>query len=343
MTTLTFTHTIYQEGPLAQALTAFQENQKKARISYEESKRQIEAEEAANKEKLIEKAKERFGTLWHIMSPYIVKSYLTWEKEIIIHFQMPEVSPFQLTQQLDGYARIEFPFTTLDNTFFDARHPVTESEFARALALGHQDWLKKQADYQAAKERYAQKLAYADAFCEYEREYESTLARNQMGLALLQEEYTTTFPVWRLTYGITAYNDDQGEFYADTRGVWVLSPDPDEDGFFAVIEDTGHVIPRKYYSLVCLEGPETFDAAPGSIFCGHIYIKEADDTLYFSPLLKYAEVLTRVRSWVEANMSWLPEPPHPTAFGLDEQPSKYEMDNLNEELNRLVGEDEIPF
>lgn len=339
----TFTHPIYQSGPLAAALTAFQTQQDQAAINYEETQRQIKAQEAAQKEKLISVARERFGALWAAMSPYITGSWLSWEREIVIQFELPEVPRFYLTQQLEGYASIEFPGTSLDRATFDKRYPINEYEVGGVLAEAHTLWQKRHQEQQAAKEVRERKLHYLKAFLDYEQEHINTIARNSMGLQILQDEYQTSFPVWRLTYGITAYNDDEGEFYADTRGVWVLHPDPDEDGFFSVIEDTGKVSHRKYYSLVYIEGPQDFNVEFGSTHCGHLHVKEADGFLYFSPLLKYAEVLIRVRSFVEANMFPLPDPPLYTAFGLSDPLERWEIEKLKAELCDEVNEEEIPF
>lgn len=342
MTTLTPTHPIYQKGPLAQAITAFRQQQEQAHIKFDKEEG-IRAERIKTyKNNLLTIVKERFGEFWSLFEPHIVTTDCDDEYSIDIGIALPEVAPFWIRQSKNGLTKINFTYTHIQNFDFPAGQPIDSKMIACAILEGHEWWLTKEAQNRAAADKKAKLLAYAEAWRDYERERINILAKNEMALALLQEEYTTTFPVWWLTYGVTAYNDELGEFYADTRGVWVLSPDPDEDGFFPVIDDTGQVNHRKYYSLVYLEGPETFHAAPGSTYCGHIHIKEADDTLYFSPLLKYAEVLTRARGWVEANMHPLPEPPHYGDFGLDEQPDRYEMEDLQRELT-CEGDEEIPF
>ncbi|MCL4867831.1 MAG: hypothetical protein KJ063_02585 [Anaerolineae bacterium] len=336
------TNPIYQDGPLAQAITAFQQQIEQSYIAYEESKRETDAHEATRLEEIINKAKQRFGDIWPILSPYIVKSRLDYGQEATITIAMPQITQFELVQHIDGYAKIYFPYSRLDVVTFNARNSPISVGFGKVLVCGHQHWLEKEAERQAEEEQKAKKLAYTQAWRDYEREYASILSKNETALALLQEQYTTTFPVWRLTYGITSHSDDDGEFYADTRSVWVLSPDPDEDGFFPVIDDTGYASHRKYYSLVYLDGPQTFQVDHGSTHCGHLHIKEANDSLYFSPLLNYAEVLTRARGWVEANMHPLPDLPTHTAFGLDERPDRWEIEELEKELSGEGG-DEIPF
>lgn len=337
----TFTHPIYQSGPLADALATFQEQREQANLEFAREEQARAERIKSYTADLLTLAKERFAKYWSLFEPYIITTNCDDAYSIDIGITLPEVAPFWLRQVKNGNAKISFTYTNIGDFNFPASQPIDEAMIA-AILEGHEWWLTKEAQRVIAAGKEINLRAYAEAWRDYERNYASILAKNEMALALLQEEYTTTFPVWRLTYGITAYNDDEGEFYADTGGVWVLSPVPDADGFFPVIDDTGQVTYRKYYSLVYLEGPQTFHAEHGSTYCGHLHVKEANDSIYFSPLLNYADVLTRVKSWVAANMHPLPDPPSHTTFGLDERPGHWEMEELKKEL---ASEDnqEIPF
>lgn len=340
-----FTHPIYQEGPLAQAIAAFQQQEEQARLTSEELRVIRQKENAANIEGLMSIAKERFGDLWLSIEPYIVKSFVPdWEHRLSICVLLPQVWPFTISQERGGYTRINFdyPSNHADPVTFSANAPIDQVRFAYFLLEGHQMWLTQEAERQVNDSRHAAKLAYVQAWRDYERDRISTIAKNEMALTILQEEYTTSFPVWELVYGITAHHDEEGEFYADTRSVYILKPDCDEDGFIPVLDDTGKVTHRKYYSPVYISGPLTFHAEPGSTHCGYMHIKEANASLYFSPLLKYAEVLTRVRSWVEANMTPLPDPPLYAAFGLDERPDRWEIEHLEKQLAG-EGDQDMPF
>lgn len=340
----TFTHPIYQSGPLADAIATFLEEREQARLQAEQEQQAEAKAHEANLDSLIEVAKKRFGPLWETIAPYISRRYSSYINEIYFSVEMPQILPFTIFQQRDGWTRIKFDYSDIDKFSFDASYPgpIPAEKVARALWQGHLEWVKQQAVIVAETAEDDKKRSFVEAYLDYQRGYASILSRNVMALALLQEQYITTFPVWQLTYGITAFSDEEGDFYADTRTVYVLSPDPDEEGYFPVLEIDGTVAHRKYYSLVALEGPLTRQVEYKALFCGQIRVKEANSTLYYSPLLKPADVHARLKRWVEANMMPLPAAPLIAEFGLDEYPNEWEWDRIKDELQSSEN-DEIPF
>ncbi len=92
---------------------------------------------------------------------------------------------------------------------------------------------------------------YVESYCRWAEQWERVLLQNRHRVEAWQAEHDAPYRVYRLSYAV-ASSDWRADGKTERAGIWSLTPAPDEDGYWTVIEK-GRAINRRYHMWISID------------------------------------------------------------------------------------------
>lgn len=235
------------------------------------------------------------------------------------------------------------------NTFYSARRWHTTREQAAAaletlikLVPDRADeWRKQHAEWLAAKEDdFRNAAAYQAAKDQYRETYAAWYAqrneiwqRNAERGRALQQKVNEPFQVWKLVVNVAVVDEDGGR-YTDFKDFYVVVPEPNDQGFWSVLEQ-GEIRRRMFFAPFSLDEAVTYRPtdAPYSLTRTIYDFGQGDDDGVSYLVYRDQEIVDAALAEVER----VPAEPMPPD-GLS-----YHGSDANNIRRQVRQEEEIPF
>lgn len=176
---------------------------------------------------------------------------------------------------------------------------------------------QRQEAYEAELAAYeAKQNAYNNALEQWRQQRDRINAANAAALATLQKEFDAEFPLWELTYALVAYDEECGYDTVQSETVKVLSPQPDSDGWWTVVEPYGHVEKTRFWHVVSLTDARTYRASKRN-YAQTVRVADYGAVGYLPPNTPpawIAEYQARAVALIQPR----PEQPDPADFGTED-------------------------
>jgi len=157
-----------------------------------------------------------------------------------------------------------------------------------------------------------QRAADQATYQKWQAECKAVVEQNRAILDQLQAEYNTPYTLFRLEYGKAAI-DEEGEQVVDTIYEYVLAPEPDDEGWWLVLDGhAGKILKKRFYNVISIMvKPEQRPSSGLTAFCFSVDDAGEYRNFFVNPH-QYAE-LPAIRQHVHAAL--LPLPPEPVFEG----------------------------
>lgn len=198
---------------------------------------------------------ELFGEIWDEIVPFIASESYNghWLNLRFNDLSALQLSPFDLTS--NGVV------VTLTSYYHDHRKIGNRDDLASVLAALRRSFLEHQARQKKIDGQEALKEQYRRSLKEWSERVEQIRAENRRRIALAQER-APAFQVYDLRVALRTEDDEDGGVRYELRHIPALYPEPDDEGYWRIVE-RGKAVNRRYFQPFSIDR-EPIELKPGS-------------------------------------------------------------------------------